>query len=132
MGDYHFFARFVPAAVLVEAGEGADGSDDRVGGGEDALGLFDEIAEGVAGLFGSELGEAEGAGVPPDNAAVAEVEFVGDDGWTVPVEDTFLDGFAFGVVADGAVGDVSVKGAVGVPVGATPAGMGSVFTLVWP
>jgi hypothetical protein len=117
VGDYYFFAGLVPAALVVDAGKGADGADDRVGGGDDPLSLFDEETEGVAGLLGSELGESEGPGVSPDDAAVAEAEFVGDGGWAVPVEDAFLDGVAVGVVADGAVGDVAVEGAVGVSVG---------------
>jgi hypothetical protein len=120
VGDYYFFAGLVPAALVVDAGKGADGADDGVGGGNDALGLFDEEAEGVAGLLGSELGKAKGSGVSPDHAAVTEAEFVGNGRWAVPVEDAFLDGVAVGVVADGAVGDVPVERAVGVAVGATP------------
>jgi hypothetical protein len=53
MNDEHFFAGLVPVALLVEAGEGADGADDGVSRGDDALGLFDEETEGVAGLFGA-------------------------------------------------------------------------------
>jgi len=104
--------------MIVDAGEGADGANDGVGAGHDALGLFDEEAEGVAGLLRASAEEAEGVGVPVDDAAVAEIEFVGDDGWAVPVKDALLDGFAIGVVADGTVGDVAEEGAVGFLVGA--------------
>jgi hypothetical protein len=118
VGDYHLFARLAPVALAVDAGKGADGANDGVGGGDDALGLFDEVAEGVAALLGSELEESEGPGVPPDDAAVGESEFIGDRRWALPVKNALVDGVAFGVVADGAVGDVPVKGAVGVAVGA--------------
>jgi hypothetical protein len=123
VGDYHFFAGLVPAALVVDAGKGADGADDGVGGGDDALGLFDEEAEGVARLCGSELGKAEGSGVSPDDAAVAEAEFVGNGRWAVPVEDALLDSVAVGVVTDGAVSDVPVDGAVGAAVGAAASRM---------
>jgi hypothetical protein len=119
MNDEHFFAGFVPVAALVEAGEGADGSDDGVSGGDDALGLFDEEAEGVAGVFKPLTEEAEGVSMAVENAAVAEVEFEGDGGRAVPVKDGFVNGVAFGVVADGAMGYVSLESAVGVEVGAT-------------
>lgn len=121
MGDDDFFAGFVPVAAVVDAGEGADGADDGVGGRDDALGLFDEEAEGVTGLLGAEAEEAEGVAVPVDDAAVGEAEFVGDDGRTVPVKDGLVDCLSFGVIADGAVGYVAVKAAVGVLVGATDA-----------
>jgi hypothetical protein len=117
MNDEHFFAGLVPVAVLVEAGEGADGSDDGVSGGDDALGLFDEEAEGVAGVFDALAEEAEGVSMAVKDAAVAEIEFEGDGGWAVPVKDGFVNGVAFGVVADGAVGYVAMKSAVGVQVG---------------
>jgi hypothetical protein len=129
VGDDYLFAGLVPAALVVDAGKGADGSDDRVGGGDDALGLFDEEAQGVARLCGSELGKAEGSGVSPDDAAVAEVKFVGDGGWAVPVEDALLDGVAVGMIADGAVGDVPVDGAAGAAVGTAASRMRKV--LVW-
>ena len=119
MGDDDFFAGLVPMAVVVDAGEGADGADDGVGGRDDGLGLFDQEAESVAGLFGSEAEEAEGFGVAVNDAAVGEIEFVSDDGWAVPVKDGLLDGVAFRVVADGTVGDVAEEGAVGLFVAAS-------------
>lgn len=119
VGDDDLFAGFVPVAAVVDAGEGADGADDGVGGGDDALGLLDEEAEGVSRFFGAEAEEAEGVAVPVDDAAVAEIEFVGDDGRTVPVKDGLVDCLSFGVIADGAVGYVAVEAAVGLLVGAT-------------
>lgn len=94
-------------AVVVDAGEGADGSDDGVGGRDDGLSLFDQEAEGVAALFGSEVEEAEGLGMPVNDAAVGEIEFMGDYGWAVPMKDGLLDGIAFGVIADRTVSDVA-------------------------
>lgn len=109
MRDDDFFAGLVPVAVIVDAGEGADGSDEGVGGGNDGLCLLDEEAEGVARLFGAESEEAESVGVSIDDAAVGEVEFVGNGGWAMPVEDRPVDVFAFGVIADGALGRVVVE-----------------------
>ena len=109
MGDDDFLAGFVPLAVVVDAGEGADGADDGVGCGNDALGLFDEETEGVSGLFRSHSEEAEGVGMSVNDASVSEVEFVGDGGWTMPMEDRSFDVFAFGVIADGALGRVVVE-----------------------
>jgi hypothetical protein len=51
------------------------------------------------------------------DAAVAEIEFEGDGGWAMPVKDGFVNGVAVGVIADGAVGDVSMESAVGGEVG---------------
>jgi hypothetical protein len=119
MNDEHFFAGLVPVAVLVEAGEGADGADDGVSRGDDALGLLDEEAEGVLGVFDALAEEAEGVGMTVKDAAVAEIEFEGDGGWAVPVKDGFVNRFAFGVIADGAMGYVSLERAVGGEVGAT-------------
>ena len=109
MCDYDFFAGLVPMAVVVDARESANGADDGVGGGDDGLGLFDQEAEGVTGLFGPEAEEAEGVGVSVDDAAVGEIEFVGNGGWAMPVEDGPVDVFAFGVIADGALGRVVVE-----------------------
>jgi hypothetical protein len=104
VGDHHFFAGLVPAALVVDAGEGADGADDRVGGRDDALGLLDEEAECVAGSFGALAEEADGVCVTVNDAAVGEIEFVCDGGWAVPVKDGLVDIFAFRVVTDGALG----------------------------
>ncbi|MGH9735596.1 MAG: hypothetical protein ACRD8A_13525 [Candidatus Acidiferrales bacterium] len=108
MGDDDFFARLVPLTVVVDAREGADGADDGVGGGDDGLGLLDQEAEGVAGLLGSKAEEAEGVSVAVDDAAVGEIEFVGDGGWAMPVKDRSVDVLAFRVIADGALGRVIV------------------------
>ena len=119
VSDDDLFAGLVPVAVIVDAGESADGANDGVGGGDDALGLFDEEAEGVARLVHAPVEEAEGVGVSINDATVGQVEFVSDDGRAVPVKDALLDGFAFGVIADGTVGDVADEGAVGSFVAAT-------------
>ena len=109
MRDDDFFAGLVPLALVVDAGEGADGSDEGVGAGDDALGLFDQEAEGVPGLLGPSAEEAEGVSMSVNDAAVAEIEFVGDGGWAMPVEDGSVDVFAFRVIADGALGRVVVE-----------------------
>ncbi|MGH9736084.1 MAG: hypothetical protein ACRD8A_16015, partial [Candidatus Acidiferrales bacterium] len=86
---------------------------------DNGLGLFDKETEGVAGLFGSYVEEAEGVGMAVDDAAVGEIEFVSDHRGAAPVKDALLDGFAFGVIADRAVGDVAEEGAVGLSVATT-------------
>ena len=93
-------------AVVVDAGEGADGANDGVGGGGDVLGFFDEESEGVARPFHAEAEEAEGVGVTVNDATVGQIEFVGESGRALPMKDALFDGFAFGVVADGALGFV--------------------------
>ena len=127
VSDDDFFAGLVPMAVVVDAREGADGANNRVGGWDDALGLFDEEAEGVAGLLRASVEEAEGVGMSVNDAAVGEIEFVGDDGWAVPVKDALLDGFAVGMITDRTVGDVAEEGAVGLSVATSESFRSSTF-----
>jgi hypothetical protein len=82
----------------------SDGANDAVGGGFDGFGLLHDEFEAAAGPGGALLVEAEGARMAVDDAAVAELEFTGDGGGTLPVEESLVNGFAFGMVADRAVG----------------------------
>ena len=95
-----------PAAGIVEVGIEADGFDDGESVGADALGVFNDVLEG-----GAEIGEAlrekiEGVGVAVDGGAVGEMEFAGDPVGAAPMEESFFDGRAVGVPADGAAAGV--------------------------
>ena len=66
------------------------------------VGALDHVFEGVtqiAAAFGEEAG---GVGVIVDGGAVGKHEAAMDAGSAVPVDEHFLDGFAFGMAADDA------------------------------
>lgn len=109
MGDNHAFGRLGPAAVFVEASEGADCPDDAIGGWGDGFGVFDDVFKGVAGAGGAALEEIEGVGVTVNHHPVPEVEVDGDFHGAPPVQEGVLDGVAFGVLADGAMGFVAFE-----------------------
>lgn len=98
-----------PAAVFAEASMCADGANDAVGGGGNAFSLLHEEFEAAAGAGGALAVETEGARVAVDDAAVGELEVVGDGGGALPVEECLVDGVAFRVAADGAAGCVVVE-----------------------
>lgn len=80
---------------------GADGANDVVSGGPDVLGLLDEVTQGVAGPVGTLFKESERVGMSVDRIT-GDIEFKGEVGGTLPMEETLLDGLASGVAADGA------------------------------
>ena len=108
--------RFYPLALLVEAGAGADGVDDFVGGGDDAFCFFDDEFEGTDGVAAALGVEAGGSDVAVDGGGVEGGVFAGDAFGAVPVQVVVFDGFAVGVAADGAadavVGEVGAGAAL--------------------
>lgn len=89
-----------PFAGRGEGGVGFDGGDDSVRGNIAFIGAFDdsfESATHVAAAFGE---ESKGVGVIVNSALVAEHEAAVDGHGAVPVDEHFLDGFAFRMVAD--------------------------------
>lgn len=109
VGDEDFFARFVPAAVLVDAAEGSDGADDAVGGRTAGFSLLDDVAEGVLRSGGAAFEKADGVRVSVDDEAIAELKVISEVGSTPPMKEGFVDGVTFGVVADSAMGFVAVE-----------------------
>lgn len=109
VGDEDLFARLVPAAVLVDAAEGADGADDAVGGGSAGFGLLDDVTEGVLCSGGAAFEEADGVRVSVDDEAIAELKVISEVGSTPPMKEGFVDGVTFRVVADGAMGFVAIE-----------------------
>ncbi|HKS67390.1 MAG TPA: hypothetical protein VJR26_09155 [Candidatus Acidoferrales bacterium] len=90
----------MPASFVVEASEGADGTDDGIGGGNHASGLLHNLGKDVASFRGALLKEAKGMAVTVNGQSVVEVEFVGDTGRRLPMEDCLFYGVTFGVIAD--------------------------------
>ncbi|MGH9686124.1 MAG: hypothetical protein ACRD5K_03410 [Candidatus Acidiferrales bacterium] len=88
-----------PFAIVVEAGEEADGADDGIGGDFDVLSLFDDVAEGEAQAAIALTEEIGGVGVAVDGAAVDLVGF-GDGVDLSPVQKFLVDEFTFGMAAD--------------------------------
>jgi hypothetical protein len=102
---------FVPGALGVDEGAGADGVEDlfRVGG--DALGVLNNVGAGDAHVFHAALVEAGGAGVTVDDASIGEAVVGGDVGGGVPVEEVIFDFGTVFVVAD--VAAASMVGELG-------------------
>jgi hypothetical protein len=94
--------RVDPFAVVFQAGAGADGADDTVGGGWDAVGALDDVFEGVTHVATALLEEAHGVGVAVNGGGGGQVVFFIQVVRASPVKKGFLDSLAFGVGADGA------------------------------
>ncbi|MGB9403418.1 MAG: hypothetical protein WCA98_07755 [Candidatus Acidiferrales bacterium] len=63
MGDDDAVGRVDPVAVGGDAGIGADGADDAVAGNDGAIGVLDELFEGIAEIAAAAGVEAGGVGV---------------------------------------------------------------------
>ena len=63
MGDEDAIGRVDPVAIGGHAGIGADGADDGVAGNDGAVGVLDELFEGVAEIAAAAGVEAGGVGV---------------------------------------------------------------------
>ena len=109
VGDEDFFARFVPAAVLVDAAEGSDGADDAVGGRTAGFSLLDDVAEGVLRSGGAAFEKADGVRMAVDHQAIAEFEVIREVRGPPPVKEGFVDSVSFRMVADGAMGFVTLR-----------------------
>lgn len=119
--DENFFARLVPTAVLVDAAKGANGADDAVGSRRDAFRLLDHVTEGVVRPGGASFKKVHRVGVAIDHETIAKFEVIGEIGGAPPVKEGLLDGFAFRVIADGAMGLVAAAD-VYRPAGQSPFG----------
>ena len=94
--------RVNPFAVGFQARAGADGADDAVGGGLDTLGALYDVFEGEAHVAAALLEEAKGVGMAANGVVAGKVTFCMLIVEGTPVEESFFDGLAFRVGADGA------------------------------
>jgi hypothetical protein len=92
---------FAPAHCVAEAGVGADSLDISRSGELYVVAALEDVFDGEEIIAAAPLEEARGVSVTVKNASVLELEVAGDSARTVPVEEFFLDGFAFGMMADG-------------------------------
>lgn len=109
-GVNHVGGRFVPFAAGVDAGVGANGSDDGVSAGVDAVGFFDEKFEGTADVLAAAIEEAGGARVSVDDPSFGEVKFLGDENGMLPAEKFLVDFVAVGMLADLAFAGMALEG----------------------
>jgi hypothetical protein len=94
--------RVNPFAIVFQAGAGADGADDAVGGGLDPFGALDDVFEGEAHVAAALLEKAKGVGVAANGVVAGKVQFSIRIGEASPVVEGFFDGLTFRVGADGA------------------------------
>lgn len=108
-GDDDLRGYLVPFSFVVEAAKGADGAENVIACGDNPLGIFDHVLEGEAETAGTAGKESGGVGVAIDGTGVRKVELTNDDIGRAPEEEGFLDGFTFGVMADGAGAVMAVE-----------------------
>ena len=108
-GELDLGGDFGPAAVAVDAAVGAHGAQDRVAGECHVVDGFDEGVEGGVQTFAALGEQAGGAGVAVDGAVVVEFVVLRELPGGAPVDEFFLDGFAFGMVADDAAAAVAFE-----------------------
>ena len=108
-GELDLGGDFGPAAVTVDAAVGAHGAQDRVAGECYVVDGFDEGIERGVQTFAALQEQASGAGVAVDGAVVVEVVVLRELPGGAPVDEFFLDGFAFGMVADDAAAAVAFE-----------------------
>ncbi|MHB8411790.1 MAG: hypothetical protein ACYDDI_07555 [Candidatus Acidiferrales bacterium] len=88
-----------PAALVVEAREGADGAKNGGDGDLDQAGLFDETFHDETDILATQGIEASGAGVAVDDVEVVYLEVTADKVGAVPVDVRFFDGVEVGMAA---------------------------------
>lgn len=108
-GNDQLAGRLDPATVFVEATVSADRSDYAVCRDGAGRGFLDDVFEAESHVAGAAPEEIEGVGVAVDGAAVRELEFVADVARASPLDEGFLDGFAFWMLADAAAPNVAVE-----------------------
>ena len=103
MGDDDAPWGFVPVAVFVEAAVGADGANDAVCRRWVNRGFLHDFFESESEAAGALLEEVQGVCMTVDCGSMAEIEFPGQVAGPPPHEESFLDGVALRVMANGAV-----------------------------
>ena len=109
----HLFGGLDVGAVVGEAAGDLYGADYGVGVGLGLSGFFDDAVEGEADFGAAAEPEAGGVGMAIEGGEAGDIVVFDDLIVTGPVEEGFVDGFAFGVVADGAFAGVAVFGGWG-------------------
>lgn len=94
--------RVNPFTVVFQAGASTDGADDAVGGDGGRHGALDNVFKRVAHVAAALLIEAHGVGMAVNASEAGEIVVIIQSKSITPVNEGFLDGFAFGVRADGA------------------------------
>lgn len=80
-----------PAALLVEAGKGADGANDGGGSDFDGAPLLDELFDHPAGVLAAKDVEASGAGVSVEGIGVGELEIAANEVDSLPLQIKLFD-----------------------------------------
>ncbi len=100
--------RLDPFALIVDTGEGVDGTDDGIGGGLDGIHAFDQATQGKTQIAVAAGEKADGARMAIDRCA-ADVEFAGDVARMRPFDEIGFDVGAVRVGADFAVALVMAR-----------------------
>ena len=98
----------MPFTVIVEEAVSANGADNAVRAGGGVISVLDDVFKGEAETAAAAGEEASGVGGAINGAGALDMELEPDAIHGAPLEEGFLDGFAFGVVADGAAALVTV------------------------
>ena len=121
--------RLRPFAPVADAGVGADGAHDGVGGKLDPVDALKKIFEDEAEIPGAEGEEPGGVGMTVHGRAAGEVVVAGDIERVVPMDEGFLDGVAVGMVADAAQARVTGGVRPPRPFGRVPSAQGTFAAL---
>ena len=100
---------FDPGAIVLEAGIGADGAEDGVGGNRGGLSLLEEDVEDGADVLVAAGAESEGVRVAVDDRPVRQVVVFDDFVGAVPIEEIVFDLGALRVMADMALTGVALE-----------------------
>jgi hypothetical protein len=82
--------------------EAVDGEQDAAAGDLGSLDPLQKVFVDAENIAAAQVEQAGGVGVVVDGVAVVEVELIGDEGWTVPLDEFEFDPDAIGMVADAA------------------------------
>jgi hypothetical protein len=102
-----FFGRVDPAAFGGEVSVGAYGADYGIAGDRREDGFLDQVFEGVAQIVSAQVIQAGGVGVTVEVCSRVQFVVLDDAIGVDPVDELFLDGFAFWVFADHAFAGVT-------------------------
>ncbi|HEV2288038.1 MAG TPA: hypothetical protein VGR81_03705 [Candidatus Acidoferrales bacterium] len=93
--------RLGPLAAFIEAGESADGAENREGRGRlNETDLFEDFFDDRAEVFAAADIESSGASVTVDDGLAAQTVGFLNPGGSVPVQEIVLDGLAIRMIAD--------------------------------
>ena len=105
----HSRGEFDPGAIVPEAGIGAHGAEDGVGGDRGGLSLLDEDVEDGADVLVAAGFEAEGVRMAVDDRPVRQVVVLDDLVRALPVKEIVFDLRALRVMTDMALTGVALE-----------------------